>query len=97
MYAIKVEFDTQTSMNAATQILPFRDLESAAGTYNKLVMDFLYTRSVSSKGGKPVEILGVWKYEVEADNDESAIEAVRLGKAILIDHTEEPDFPLNGD
>jgi hypothetical protein len=97
MYAVKIEFDTPTSVRSATKILASRSRLEAAGWFNYLSMAFLHTKPVPVKGGGTVDMLGASIYEIDADTEADAIESAEDGSAHLISFTEEPDFALNLD
>ena len=95
MYAVKIEFDTPTSMKTATQIFSYTDLMQSAGWFNYLSLAFHFVKPVPVKGGKTIEIIGAWHYEVDADSHEGVVETINSGKAILIDETFELDIGLD--
>jgi hypothetical protein len=97
MYAVKVEFDTPTSMNSMSRVVPIKTVMEAAVWFNYLTLAHHFTKPVPVKGGGTIDVLDAWIYEVEVDDLSKVKAAVEEGKAILIDKIYELDVAINNE
>lgn len=95
MYAVKFEFEIDNVVRTGTKILTYSDMMKAAGVFNMLAYSYAMAQSLKDSKGRPFDVLGVWKYEVDEKNHEAAVRAVNEGRALLIDEAPEVAFDLD--
>jgi hypothetical protein len=88
-YAVKFEFDTSTSMGTGSKILVYPQKTPACAMYNTLSLAYARARPVTVNGGRKIDVLGTWLYEVDAEDHDKIIAEVKSGNATLIDFAPE--------
>ena len=80
-YAVKFEFDTSTSMGTGTKILVYPQKIPACAMYNTLSLAYALARPVTVKGGRKIDVLGTWLYEIDAEDHDEIVAEVRERKS----------------
>jgi hypothetical protein len=90
LYAVKFEFDTETSMRAATEVLLYPTMEKAIAMRHTLNLKHAFGEPMAVSGGKKVDVLSYSVWEVDESDPDKAIAKVKAGDAILIEESTEP-------
>ncbi len=89
LYAVKFEFDTETSMRSATRVLVYPTMLEAVSIFHPLSLAYAQAKPVVVNNGKSINILGTWLYEVDEQDSDRAVEVVTAGRALLVDFAPE--------
>jgi hypothetical protein len=92
MYAVKVEYDTPTSVGAFTDIMTFPNVMAATAVFNALMIAYpfgkpIQVRSKKDKSPVMIEVISAALYQADASGREAMLAAVETGSAILMDQT----------
>ena len=95
MYVLKFNYDSVTSPDTQTKMLAFVHLAEAKKIFDGLVRGYQFNEPVQVRGGKVIDVIGVWLYQADTENHRSAVDAVKMGAAVLLDEARKIEIDID--